>query len=658
MFKHFHLQSLIKSKLGLRIFLVMAMTAAIPLILFAAPMYFETRNVVVKETYSALEDYAKVSSRQIVQILSVAKAQLAHLSDGGTIDPGENYFQQVVRLKHDFTDQSGMIPGWAPSEADEIQLLDSGRVFLSAPFMLSDGTLTVAMIRRAEHGYLAGILNPNILWGNLTAQSAARTTGLHILNENGKVFFTTAPGTALLSEPGLSALAPLPDQNRLSGEAKLAGVGDAFWAYEQLWLGGLFITEPWGFLAFRENDAVLLLPSELSISLGGILILSLATIVFIAARTGHYLFDPIKNIQEKAEQLGAGDWSAQAPIKTDDELGRLAASFNTMAAKLKESHENLMELNFTLEERVKERTQDLSEATARYEAAVAGSNDGIWDWDLLTGTVYYSDKWKEMTGYSKNEHPFTIEDWLKLLSQPDRPAVREKLHAHLARESELFEVEERFSCLDGSHKWFLVRGKLAFDEHGDPVRMAGSFTDITKQKESEERAIHDSLHDPLTRLPNRALLEARIEQRIAECGRDRDAKFGVLFVDLDRFKEINDRFGHDVGDDILKGIGKRLLACIRPNDTVARIGGDEYVVFLREITGTREAEMIAARLHDSLAHPFEFNDQAIRGSFSIGITVGSRNYRTPQEAIKDADTAMYKAKISGKSRSAIFEAKT
>jgi len=180
--------------------------------------------------------------------------------------------------------------------------------------------------------------------------------------------------------------------------------------------------------------------------------------------------------------------------------------------------------------------------------------------------------------------------------------------------------------------------------------------DITARKMAEERLLHDALHDHLTGLPNRALFMDRLGMAIAHAKRRLSYTYAVLFIDLDRFKNVNDSLGHSVGDELLIAVARRLESCLRPGDTVARLGGDEFTILLDEVADIDHAVQVAQRLHREIARPFKVQGYEVFVTMSLGITLGAGgHYDRPEEVLRDADTAMYGAKTSGKARDAVFD---
>lgn len=296
----------------------------------------------------------------------------------------------------------------------------------------------------------------------------------------------------------------------------------------------------------------------------------------------------------------------------------------------------------------------LRESEQRYELAVLGANDGIWDWDLSTNSMYYSPRWKAMLGYSDEEIGTSPEEWFSRVHAADKEKLRLNLAAHLNGAAEHFENEHRILHKDGSFRWVLARG-LAFKEPPGAVhRMAGSLTDITLRKNAEEKLMHDALHDALTGLPNRALLLDRINLAIERSRRRKNYAYAVLFLDLDRFKDVNDSLGHLLGDQLLQHIAALLSSGLRTMDTIARLGGDEFVILLDDTQNTQAAIRVANWINEQLSRPIRLSDQDIFISASIGIVLSTSDYTGAEDILRDADIAMYYAKTQGKNRYTIF----
>jgi diguanylate cyclase (GGDEF)-like protein/PAS domain S-box-containing protein len=298
----------------------------------------------------------------------------------------------------------------------------------------------------------------------------------------------------------------------------------------------------------------------------------------------------------------------------------------------------------------------LAESEERYALALRGANDGIWDWDLRSGRFYTSPRGRELFGFAPEEMQDAIGEWVGRVHPDDRAAMRTALEAHIAGDTENFESEHRLRNRDGAHRWMLARGLAVRDAAGKATRVAGSISDVTERKRTEQRLEHDALHDALTGLPNRVLFLDRLEQALRRATRRaEDVVCAVLFIDLDRFKVVNDSLGHQTGDELLGAVARRLEGAVRPGDTVARLGGDEFTVLLEEITEVHEATRVAERIRATLADPFRLAGRDLFVGASIGIALGSADVR-PQELVRDADVAMYRAKAEGRGGHVVFDA--
>ena len=295
------------------------------------------------------------------------------------------------------------------------------------------------------------------------------------------------------------------------------------------------------------------------------------------------------------------------------------------------------------------------ESEERYALAARGSNDGLWDWDFRRERIYFSPRWKVMLGLNENDAGDNPEEWFARVHPEDLDRLKAEIASHLEGGGAHLETEHRMRLADGGYRWMLVRGIVLRDENGRAYRMAGSQTDISDRKLYERQLQHDALHDALTGLPNRTLFMDRLEHALARARRRPDDLFAVLFLDLDRFKLVNDSLGHLLGDRLLVEFARRMERCVRPGDTVSRLGGDEFTILLEDLASRDEAIQIAERIQAELVFPFNLGGQDVFASTSIGIALGSPDYGRADQMLRDADTAMYRAKSSGKARHEVFQ---
>jgi diguanylate cyclase (GGDEF)-like protein/PAS domain S-box-containing protein len=308
-----------------------------------------------------------------------------------------------------------------------------------------------------------------------------------------------------------------------------------------------------------------------------------------------------------------------------------------------------------LSENLRESREALRKSEERYALAADGANDGLWDWDLLRDTVHFSPRWKQMLGYGPHEIGTDWREWLDRVHDEDRAEVQAEIAAHLEGRTSHLETEHRMRHRGGDYRWMLTRGLAVRSESGTVYRIAGSQTDIHARKMAEQQILHAAGHDTLTGLPNRPFVLDLIRRSIARSKRHPNYLFAVLFLDFDRFKLINDSLGHVVGDEFLVGIARRLQACVRPEDTSARLGGDEFVVLLDGIGDLSDATRVADRIQEAVSQPFPLAGHEVFTSASIGIVLSSNGYDEPEELLRDADLAMYRAKARGKARYEIFD---
>jgi len=208
---------------------------------------------------------------------------------------------------------------------------------------------------------------------------------------------------------------------------------------------------------------------------------------------------------------------------------------------------------------------------------------------------------------------------------------------------------------DGTLFWATGTVTRLQDERRRQHGFAIVMRDNTERRLADERTAHDAAHDNLAGLPNRAFFIDHLKRAIARSKRHTDYMFAVLFLDLDRFKNINDSLGHVIADQLLVEIGRKLEAALRPEDMVARFGGDEFVIFLDDIKAVRDATRVANRIHEELVSPFNLGGNEVFTSTSIGIALSVHGYDRPEDCLRDADTAMYRAKAHGKARHEIFD---
>lgn len=267
--------------------------------------------------------------------------------------------------------------------------------------------------------------------------------------------------------------------------------------------------------------------------------------------------------------------------------------------------------------------------------------------------TYVSPRITDILGFAPDDWMKDVNFWASRLHPEDRQAA---LHADSQSfaTGQALKSEYRMIAKDGRAVWIRDEGVMIHDSTGQPM-LQGILYDITEQKLAEERLLTSALQDGLTGLPNRVLLLDRITRVLAKHKRNPALHFAVLCIDLDRFKTVNDSIGHPVGDQLLVEFSQRLKQSVRPGDTVVRLSGDEFAVLVEDLSDIDQVQPIAERIHSTFKSPFALCDQEIFISGSIGIVSSSAHYAAGQELLRDAETAMYRAKSSGKAQTQMFQ---
>jgi diguanylate cyclase (GGDEF)-like protein/PAS domain S-box-containing protein len=300
---------------------------------------------------------------------------------------------------------------------------------------------------------------------------------------------------------------------------------------------------------------------------------------------------------------------------------------------------------------------EAEKALRRSEASLAEAQRiahvGSWEWDPRTGELSWSDEIFRIYGFEPQQFVPTFERLMEVVHPADREILRQNVDRAL-NQGEPYDFEHRIVRPDGEVRMVHRQAEVMRDESGEPLRMVGTVHDITERKALEERLQHQALHDPLTGLPNRVLFVDRLRHALKRAKR-RGAEVAVLFMDLDNFKVINDSLGHKTGDRVLVAASKRIRALLRPEDTVARFGGDEFVILLEELEDTGGVIRVAERISEELRVPFIFGGRQLFVTASIGIVTGNIDGRHAADLLRNADLAMYRAKHAGKARFEVFE---
>lgn len=300
-------------------------------------------------------------------------------------------------------------------------------------------------------------------------------------------------------------------------------------------------------------------------------------------------------------------------------------------------------------------TQAIVSDVERRALALTGAGDLIWDWDVSSDKVFTSPETEHLLGVRRGSLEGSAARWLDVLHPQDRDRFRASLDGVLEQRRGRLMQDFRLRTSDGHYLWFALKARPVVGSDGEVVRLVGTLTDVTEFKTAEERLLHDAVHDNLTGLPNRELFMDRLEGALSLGRSDGGIRPTVMVIDIDRFKQVNDSVGIAVGDSILLTLARRLGRLLKPQDTLARVGGDQYALLL---LSEREPERITAfadNIRRTLRAPITFNDREILLTASIGLALVSDEAQRKDEFLKDAELAMYHAKRMGGDRIEVFK---
>ncbi len=397
----------------------------------------------------------------------------------------------------------------------------------------------------------------------------------------------------------------------------------------------------------NRSKATIALVTAIAFMVGVLAVFALSTFI-----TG-----PLQRIARTAEQIAEGDMSQRADVQSGDEVGQMAKAFNLMIDRVHSAWRELEQWGKTLELRVDERTRELTaevDERRRAEEALRVSEEqyrlliernlaGVYVASADGTIVSCNEACARIFGFPSREEFLAGTAAVPYMYRHDRDSIMRRLAENGAVTNEEVELAGR----DGRSIWALENVRLIpGKDDATPASLEGIVLDVTDRKRSEEEIAFKAYHDALTRLPNRALFLDRLRIALAQAERN-GTELAVLFLDLDDMKIINDTLGHATGDDLLRKLGDRLEATLRRGDTVARVGGDEFLLLLAQIHGERDAERVAGKIHERLTEPFLVEDDEMLVTTSIGVAVYPADGDTAEALIRSADGAMYRVKERG-----------
>jgi len=388
--------------------------------------------------------------------------------------------------------------------------------------------------------------------------------------------------------------------------------------------------------------------------------LSLLVIYILAIRLQRLISQPIKELSEAARSIADNKtYNFCVTQRSNDEIGELIMAFNHMLSEIRERDESLLRHQEKLEKEVAKRTAELAKTHDELALAVKISNLGYWEYDVANNEFTFNDQYyslhfttaRQVGGYRLSYADFA----LRFVHPEDTQRFRDHIQLELdsCETDFVVETEVRTLCSDGSMRWMRIRFKSQIDAQGHKHKLTGVSQDITEKKHSEETIWQQANFDPLTGLPNRRMFQDRLKHEIRKSYRE-ELPLALMFIDLDKFKEVNDTLGHDKGDILLVEAAQRIAGCVRGSDTVARLGGDEFTVILSELDDPNSIGRIAQSIIDTLVKPFHLGEETAFVSASIGITLYPNDATNMEMLMSNADQAMYASKSAGRNRFSYF----
>jgi diguanylate cyclase (GGDEF)-like protein/PAS domain S-box-containing protein len=374
---------------------------------------------------------------------------------------------------------------------------------------------------------------------------------------------------------------------------------------------------------------------------------------------------PIRKLSLATQEISEGKFQQHVVTDTGDEVSELARSFNRMLEHLRDYRKqvdaNAAELSATNRKMLKEiderkRTEeDLKSTKSRLQHLLTSSPAVIYSCRPSDDyrVTFVSENVSDLLGYQPDHFLKDPGFRFDQVHREDVTSFQVELATMSSNPTKVHEY--RFKKSDGSYVWIRDELTLLLDEKGRPAEIIGCWVDITERRALEEQLISNALHDSLTKLPNRALFLDRLQLAFSRARRREGYLFAVLFLDIDRFKNVNDSLGHLVGDQLLVSVAERLKGDLHSDDTVARLGGDEFAILLDDIESQGNAKIVANRLREKLSLSFMLSDHEVFITASIGIAFMEHKDQRPAQLLRNADTAMYHAKALGRDCFTVFD---
>ncbi len=353
------------------------------------------------------------------------------------------------------------------------------------------------------------------------------------------------------------------------------------------------------------------------------------------------------------EENPTGSHCVEYRLRHQDGSYRWMLAPGTIIQDENDHHIGLLVANIDITER-KLTELELEKTEQRLQMAIKGGNVGLWEWDLASDQITYSVELQKLLGYQDAPLSEDPNDYIDLLHPDERDAMLELLQESLRRPERGFSADFRMRHRDGHYRWLHSEASMATDEDGEAIRITGVHLDITDIKTAEKRLEHLATHDDLLDLPNRRLMTQELRARISRAGRERGS-VGLMFVDLDDFKSLNESIGHSLGDELLKFAAARIGNCIRDNDLLCRPGGDEYIIIIGDNPNRETALQLAHRVLGIFDLPFNIESHRIYITATIGVSLYPADTLEPDALVRYADAALHKGKSQGRNRVKLFD---
>lgn len=386
---------------------------------------------------------------------------------------------------------------------------------------------------------------------------------------------------------------------------------------------------------YIENSRDDLLQRFNQFLLFSVIILAVAVVlaIFLANQLQEVVVRPMRELSNTLKNIMHNqDYSIRAAKESNDEIGDLVDLFNDLLGTVEEENSSLK----TSEERFRKLT--------------ALSPVGIFQVDQKQQLQYVNQRWRDIHGIG--DHDPSLQEWFEQVHSGDLVIVQQAWN-RLICDQESIALELRLARRDGSHTWIHLLAGALHDRNGELLGYLGAISDISELKAAQIQMENLAFYDPLTGLANRRLFKNRLEKSVKSVLRS-GTSMALMFLDMDQFKRINDTLGHDAGDILLKEVANRLNATVRENDTVSRIGGDEFTILLTDVHQTADVLIVAEKLLQALAKPIRIKGQDIVTTVSIGITMTPEDSTDVNTLMKNADLAMYRAKELGRNNFQFF----